>query len=268
MSEAVWMRPTKRVSQEKKFGLSGSTLKWIAVVTMLIDHVGAAVLLRVYRTNCFRLTTEGLRQLVLVYRVMRAIGRVAFPIYCFLLVEGFRRTGNALKYALRLFLFALISEIPFDLAFHSQILETEYQNVFFTLFFGLAAMIAADAICRRWLKEEWTLRYRILEMVVVGGCTAVAAGMAWLLRTDYSWKGVGCIMIMYLFRRNKTTQIAAGISSFLWENTAFLAFIPIALYNGKRGLKMKYFFYIFYPAHLLVLYFICRLLGIAECSAF
>ena len=105
-------------------GLSGSTLKLIAIVSMLIDHVAAAVIVRVLYAGHW---TEQLYQ---IYRVMRSVGRIAFPIFCFFLVEGFEHTRDRKKYALRLFLFALISEIPFDLAFSAEILEVQYQNVF------------------------------------------------------------------------------------------------------------------------------------------
>ena len=105
-------------------GLSGSTLKLIAIITMLIDHIGAAVIARLL------IAGQGSEMLYKIYYAMRAVGRVAFPIFCFLLVEGFFYTGSRKKYALRLFGFALLSEIPFDLAFSGKILEFGYQNVF------------------------------------------------------------------------------------------------------------------------------------------
>ena len=125
---------------EKKKGISGSTLKMIAIVTMLIDHIGAAVLARLLMVNGLgeldQTNTDAIMQwlsangaLYGTYTVMRMIGRVAFPIFCFLLVEGFLHTHDVKKYAMRLGLFALLSEIPFDLAFSSKILEFNYQNV-------------------------------------------------------------------------------------------------------------------------------------------
>lgn len=123
-------------------GLSGSTLKLIAIITMLIDHIGAAVIARLL------IAGQGSEMLYKIYYAMRAVGRVAFPIFCFLLVEGFFYTGSRKKYALRLFGFALLSEIPFDLAFSGKILEFGYQNVFFTLLIGLLTIMLFDAVVK------------------------------------------------------------------------------------------------------------------------
>lgn len=251
-----------------KKGISGSTLKLIAVITMLIDHIGAAVMGRmVLIRNGATAENPWITSLVydeytIAYMVMRYIGRIAFPIYCFLLVEGFQRTHNKWKYAFRLGVFAMLSEIPFDLAFNSKVLEFEYQNVFLTLLFGLFAMIAVDFIERReWVAGNY-LWNEAVKWILGILSVAVFAGVAKLMRTDYDAIGVGCIMLLYLFRKNKTTQIIVGCVSFLWELTAPLAFIPIAFYNGKRGLKLKYLFYVFYPLHLLILYLICHGMGI------
>ena len=251
---------------EYKKGISGSTLKIVAIITMLIDHIGAAVLGRllviqgindidVTSTTAVTQWLSSNQDLYMTYTVMRMIGRVSFPIFCFLLVEGFLHTHDVKKYALRLGMFAFISEIPFDLAFSSKILEFQYQNVFFTLFIGLLTMIAFHALEE---KTEWNNAVR-----VIGYALVLIAGMAaaYLLRTDYAEKGVLCIMVLYIFRKKKSWQILAGCASFFWETPALFAFLPIALYNGTRGMKMKYFFYIFYPAHLLVLYAICCLMG-------
>ena len=176
-------------------------------------------------------------------------------------VEGFLHTHDVKKYAMRLGLFALLSEIPFDLAFSSKILEFNYQNVFFTLFIGLLTMIAYRAVEE---KEEWNQALKVILYILI-----VAAGMAlaYFLKTDYAEKGVFCIMVLYIFRKKKMWQLIAGCASFIWETPALFGFIPIAFYNGTRGWKMKYFFYIFYPAHLLILYLLCYFMGISGYSA-
>ena len=258
--------------EQKSRGLSGSTLKLIAVVTMLIDHVGAAVVWRLIRFNADKngmvgmLPYDGLMQ---CYTIMRYIGRIAFPIYCFLLVEGFQKTRNKTKYVLRLGVFALISEIPFDLAFSSRVLEFDYQNVFFTLFIGLLTMIVMEKVQLRLDRAAIKMGDTLMIVQYLFKLAVLAAGalLAETMHTDYGAVGVICILVLYFFRGNKVAQIAAGCCAFLWEWTAPLAFIPIGFYNGKRGLKLKYFFYLFYPLHLLILYLICVGLGISGYSA-
>lgn len=229
-------------------GISGSTLKIIAMISMLTDHTAAVLLEDILAGG---LLTE--QQGYAVYGIMRRlIGRLAFPVFCFLLVEGFEKTGNKRKYAGRLFLFALISEIPFNLAFYGSIWEIRYQNIFFTLGLGLFMMIGMETIkkkCRR-------LWFVLFGEAVLFFITALAAQ---LIHCDYGAKGIAAIALLYIFRRNKAEQLLAGCIAFLWEITAPLAFIPIAFYNGSRGLKLKYAFYVFYPAHLLLLYVISRI---------
>ena len=139
--------------------------------------------------------------------------------------------------------------------------EFNYQNVFFTLFIGLLTMIAYRAVEE---KEEWGQAWKVILYILI-----VAAGMAlaYFLKTDYAEKGVFCIMVLYIFRKKKMWQLIAGCASFIWETPALFGFIPIAFYNGTRGWKMKYFFYIFYPAHLLILYLLCYFMGISGYSA-
>lgn len=240
--------------EERKRGISGSSLKLIAVATMLIDHIAATVLARFLIIGGGEVSA-GWYQL---YQAMRSVGRIAFPIYCFLLVEGFVHTGSRKKYALRLFLFALASELPFDLAFSGTAPEFGYQNVFFTLFLGLVTIMLLWEVEK---KQEWRTGLRIFLFAVI-----ILAGMAaaYALKTDYSYYGVMCIVVLYLFRGRRLPQVLAGAASFFWwESPAVLAFIPIYFYNGKRGWNIKYFFYLFYPVHLLVLYFICVALGTA-----
>lgn len=259
--------------EKKKRGISGSTVKLIAIVSMLIDHIGAGILGRLLVKAGF-LEVMGSGDLNAImqwmmnnaalyysYSAMRMIGRLGFPIFCFLLVEGFQRTRDVRKYALRLGAFALVSEIPFDLCFSGKVLETGYQNVFFTLFLGLLTMVAFDWIAKR----EWAANKnlnRVVKVVFSAVALAVGAGVAHFLKTDYAATGVLCIMALYLFRKKKPFQIAAGCIAFLWEVTAPLAFIPIGFYNGERGLKLKYFFYAFYPVHLLLIWLVTMVMGL------
>lgn len=250
--------------EEKKFGLTGSTLKWIAIVTMLIDHIGASILTKklLYmgdNPEAFGGVTpqfiEQYNNLYYVMRVTRTIGRIAFPIFCFLLVEGFLRTKNFRKYFLRMASFALLAEIPFDLVFATSPVFWGYQNVMITLLIGMLTMYGC-----RVLEEK--IPNKVGQFVAWGGCFALGAIVAELLKTDYGAKGIIPIMVLYLLRHFKLYQMIGGALSFIWEIPAPLSFLFIGFYNGKRGMKMKYFFYLFYPLHLIILYLICYAMGL------
>ena len=253
-----------------KRGLSRSALKLIAMSTMLIDHIGAVVLypILVQTAQTGQGWVQHWSELVDLYTVMRQIGRVAFPIFCFQLVEGFQRTGNKYRYALRLFLFALISEIPFDLALEGVMLETGYQNVMFTLFFGLLVMITCDKLENLERNGKKMNKWFLLGLEII----VVYVGMkaADFMNTDYAGFGVLCISVLYYFRHNRTWQLIQGSVAFIAgeqilmgtssELLAPLGFIPVALYHGDRGARLKYLYYFFYPMHLIVLYGIRMLL--------
>lgn len=313
-------------------GISGSTIKIIAVAAMLIDHIAAAVLMRQIMTRGYMeaagtgnladmmnwLMENGM--LFYVYSAMRMIGRLGFPIFCFLLVEGFQRTRNVKKYALRLAAFALISEIPFDLAFKGEFFYLGYQNVYFTLLFGLLALCGIDWLSKHELSKPVRIMFTVtgvfspgvylmaetygmfkkdLKMLLFTGILgALLAGVALLIyrkvrggertqrfcaeltvlvfcmcvaqafMTDYGGMGVLTIGVMYFYRKKKVISALAGCIVLtvmsVSEITAFFVLIPIALYNGSRGLKMKYFFYAFYPVHLALLYLVSVWLGLAQ----
>ena len=246
-------------------GISGYWLKMIAVITMLIDHSAATILERILVQmpswapvtvdNCYRLDL-----------LLRGIGRMAFPIYCFLLVEGFQYTHSRRKYAFRLFAFALISEVPFDMALNQSVLELSYNNVFFTLFLGLLVIMAADWVMERFSSDNLTSEIgRITLLVVIGmvGCTLAS----YVISCDYGASGVIAIYIMYLLRSKRElgfalAVVSLGVFSGELELLALLMLIPLHFYNGTRGKQHKYFFYAFYPLHLLLLALIAWGLGL------
>lgn len=247
-------------------GIAGSSLKLIAIITMLIDHMAAVVLEKLIIANKLEtakgwvasLSETDIEKLSYLYYIMRGIGRIAFPIFCFLLVEGFIHTKNVWKYALRLSVFVLISEIPFDLALYNKLFYFNSQNVFFTLLIGLLTLIGLKIISEK-------MSANTIVMIMANAIVIVAGvALAELLKTDYSGMGIMTIVIMYILKRSNIVSMLGGCTLLAvmnyFEIPGFLALIPAWLYNGKRGLKLKYIFYVFYPAHLLLLYYACYLL--------
>ncbi len=227
-------------------GLSGSQIKLIAVISMLIDHIGATIIeVGILRSGYLE---PELRTLwINIYFATRTIGRMAFPIYCFLLVEGFQHTKNWKKYALRLGMFALISEIPFNLMIEQKLIYMESQNVFFTLFLGVILLGMMQKI-----------NNQVLQLFLVAGICALAI----VLRTDYSYWGIILICIYYNLRNNRKLQVFAGyiwqqfsVNHILYKLGLVAGFACLMLYNGERGKnRFPLFFYWFYPIHMLVLY--------------
>lgn len=207
-----------------------SVLKWIAVLTMVIDHVGAIL----FPDQIW----------------MRVIGRVAFPIYAYCLAEGFRYTSDYRRYLGRLALFAILSEIPFDLAFYGVPFSFAHQNVFFTLTLGLILL--------------WVLERCREQLLLCAGAFAVLCFLAQALHMDYGAGGLLMVFAFYLARQGTSPWIGWGIFVFInlfgyaggvqWA--AILALLPIGLYSGKAGKRKQRFFYWIYPLHLLLLWVI------------
>ncbi len=223
--------------------IDGGTLKIIAALIMLIDHIGASVLL--FLPKIIEIPEEYYALWRSTYIISRNIGRSAFIIFCFFIVEGFFHTHDRVKYAMRLFLFALISQYPFELAVFRDY-RWQHTNVFFTLLFGLFAI---------WGMEEAKKRIGNVFLSISAGAVGVAvccAG-AHLLETDYSYRGVMLIVILYVFRTRPIGRSIVGYLYFLWEPYCLPGFLILHLYNGERGKAGKYLFYLFYPAHLFIL---------------
>ncbi len=255
-------------------GISGYWLKMIAVITMLIDHTTASILERMLQImpDWGPITMSNWENWYRLDRVLRGVGRMAFPIYCFLLVEGFTYTHSKAKYALRLFLFALISEIPFDMALFKSFCDWNHNNVFFTLFIGLLTIWASDALLS-YMAEHLEqglspvlygiLRILLIFFILLAGCFLAQ----YVFRCDYGASGICAIYILYMSRNQRMTGFALavfslGMLSGMIEFAAFLMLIPMHFYNGTRGKQHKYFFYAFYPVHLLILAIICQLIGL------
>lgn len=220
--------------------MSSFSLKLIAIMIMLVDHVGAIIF------------PEAI--------ILRIIGRLAFPIFAFLIVEGFEHTSNVAKYASRLAAFAVISEIPYDLAFSKKLFDFSSQNVFITLFIGLLTL---------YLYKKYKDNSILALIIILTGLSTAS-----LLLSDYSGYGVFLILMFYIFKNNKA-MIFVSVLVFniliiafstaplnsAWryiELFSILSVLIIFSYNNKKGKNLKYLFYIFYPAHLLILFAISQ----------
>jgi len=234
---------------QKKF-LPQEALKLIACVTMFIDHFGHAIV-----------PSLPVPYMVDLYYACRIIGRIAFPIYCFLLVEGMRHTRNPYKYILRLAIGILLAELPFDILFEGGV-SWASQSVMVTLTLGAIMLLCMKKTEKDWLKLLIAVLFAIL---------------AELAKSDYGGWGIAMIAVFALFDRLPVQIIGLLLVNYLMDSLpvpflgitlpiqlyAVVAMIPIALYSGKKLTQSKalqWGFYLFYPVHLLVLWMILLLL--------
>lgn len=205
------------------------------------------------------------------------LSRFSFILFAFFISEGMIYTRNRITYLKNLFLFALLSEIPFDLCLFDSFFHWEYQNVIFTLFLGAFAIFLSDIYGKNSSSK----------VIILLSCSLISI----FLHTDYSFTGVFLIYCFYVFRNNKKERLvfpfaiylilifmkrffayySPGINEsilfsavqneFSKEAHCLIAFPLIALYNGKRGNKIsKWIFYIAYPAHIILLRFLIELI--------
>lgn len=266
------------MKQNNKNNLTGAVLKRTACLTMFIDHFFAVLFLGYM--NLHPVNGGWDSRLKLIYRAGRAVGRVSFVLFAFLIVEGFLHTKSRAKYLLRLGLFALLSEIPFDLAFSGELIDWTGQNIYWTLFLGVLVLTLWERLgeCRGTF-------FQIARVgVLLAGCS-----VAFLFSTDYRYMGILLIFTFYLTRdKGLPAQIfTAGFvmlfgiwsanciryadrftAAYLFRTSlremyGLFAFFLIGYYNGERGKQLpKFFYYGFYPVHLFLLYGIARLTGI------
>lgn len=265
---------------EKFQKINGHTLKIIACISMLIDHIAAGIIVPVAGEGIVpkNISFDTLNQ---IYLWMRYIGRTAFPIFCFLLVEGFFHTKSRLRYAISLLIFAFVSEVPYDVIFHSEeevlninIFEvisanrqifSEQCNVYFTLFFGLITIWAIDR-CARLFKDSEFPYY--LNIIPLAAFTSLSCFITYKINSDYDFRGILLIVIFYVLRNYQYLDLLGGymsICSYSIESASFPGFILMALYNHQRGRNIghfKYIFYVFYPLHMILIYiFRCIVYG-------
>ncbi len=245
----------KDISTQRKFGLSRSDLKIITMALMVLDH--------------------SYNMLFPDLDILKIVGRISFPIFCYLTVEGFRHTSNVKKYMLRLFIFGIISEIPFNLLVGWDLRYGSAQNVMWTLLIGVMVLYGFEK-CKRFNNLVMTFLVTLIA--------ALGLGLADFLRTDYGGFGVLQIIVFYIFydkveysklgqligigvinghllsgRRMNLGFIGMPDIAFSRQIFGVLSLPIIWLYNGEKGIDSKVFNYIcywFYPAHIMILAFI------------
>lgn len=245
-----------------KRGLSQEWLKIIACVTMLIDHVGATVVYDMYLNAGAAAQAQ---MLFKIYLLMRIIGRVSFPIYCFLLAEGVSHTRNPKRYVIRLAVGAVLSEIPFDLALFGAF-SWRYQSVMLTLLLGFFALetmkkcpnillkvlaVIPFALLAEWMNTDYG-GMGVVLIAVFALCRDLPRGKLWCL--------VGTAAVLYLMP-SASVQITKYLRLPL-ELFALVAMIPIHFYSGRKATASKavqWGFYLFYPVHLALLWIVSNL---------
>ena len=229
--------------------VDGFWLKVVALVTMTVDHTAAAL--------------NKMGQFGDWYWPMRYIGRAAFPIYCFLLVEGFRHTRSRWKYLLRLLALFAVSEPIYDLTLRGQLSDWSNQNVLLTLSLGLGTVWAME------LAGEWLAR-RESRLSSLGAFLCLPGlWLAEVLRADYGYGGVLLIVVLYVLYRWPLCRSCVAfpvlcLSAGTVEKWAVFAFLLILLYSGERGRVqegrvVQYAFYFWYPLHLTAILLLARM---------
>ena len=240
----------------KKLSVSQEGLKLIASITMLIDHVGATLVYAMYLSAWNAGDYAVSNSLVPVYQAMRVIGRIAFPIYCFLLVEGFHHTRDVKKYISRLAVGMVLSEIPFDMAFSGYI-DWESSSVMVTLLLGCLMMLAMGRVKGFWkaavilpffLAAEW------LRTDYAGNGIAIIAMLALTrgLPREKLWRTLGFVVLLWFGAAVQVGPVEVPIELF-----GLAALVPIFAYDGRKLTRNKWVqwgFYLFYPVHLFVLW--------------
>lgn len=220
------------------------TLKIIAVICMFLDHVKYAIPI-----------TDG--------KVTEYLGRIAFPIFAFLISEGFIHTHSKPRYMLRMLIFAIISQIPFHLLAHNLARSKATLNVMFTFEYALIGLYILDFF------KNYNGFPKLLNYAFIIASLSMILFVVYFVHPDYSWYGVSLVWIFYLFKKSKILTtfsfIVINILYYLVRGADLNEYYPlilfsclpivfILLYNGEKGKSLKYFFYLFYPVHMLILY--------------
>ena len=229
------------------------TIKWIAMGTMLIDHTRYLI-------------PKSSGPVIALRSALNCVGRLSFPLLAYILADGFLRTNSKEKYFLRLLIFALISEVPFDMLKVERYFSFAQQSVMFTLLFAFAAMWTVDLL----RNAAWFEKRRVFRYFCEFAACAIVIAAGYFVHTDYGAFGVAMVLFNFygmLFYKNKPeyarfrTDLVAFAGSICLllvfaeeELLALLGIVPLWFFKGKDGAKIpKAVGYGFYPIHLLVI---------------
>lgn len=232
MTETVTQKSSKL---DKIRILSGAQLKYIAFLSMLIDHVNKALI--------YPNLNGGI--LLHISDLFDILGRIAFPLFAFFIVEGYFKTRNRKKYLLNLLIFGVISEVPFDMFTSATFFNPRFNNVMFSLTLCLITIWIIDVLKTKMPRILWYF----ISLIIV----AVMCLVAMFLAVDYDYHAIIIVYLLYVLYNKPVLSVILGYLSIIKELWAFLGFGFILMYNGERGKQSKILNYCFYPVHLLIL---------------
>lgn len=219
--------------------LNGAQLKYIAFGSMLIDHINKALIWP---------NLDGGGALLFISSIFDVIGRIAFPLFSFFIVEGFFRTHDRKKYLLHLLFFAVISEIPYDMFSSKVILEFRLNNVLFSLALSLITIWILDEFRKRYedkLGKFWIL-ISIPLLIIMFFLSNFVSG-------DYDFHAIMTAFVFYMLYERPVAGAICAYLTIVKEVWSILGFGLTVMYNGKKGKQNKIFNYLFYPVHLFIL---------------
>lgn len=225
--------------------ISGNALKLFALLCMTVDHIGV--------------------HLISEYEPIRIIGRLAFPIFAYMIAEGCKYTKRKLKYFLTIFIEGVILQI-----FIFLMSDSTHMNVLITFSLSIGLIYAFDYSLRSENNYNWVIPLTGIIFVMII-CSELPEGfLSEYFHIDYGFFGVMLPVMVYIFD-NKLLKLLMFTSGLVFLSMSLapiqwwclLSVIPIALYSGKRGkLKIKYLFHIYYPLHIVIILAIKELLGV------
>ncbi|MBR1455194.1 MAG: hypothetical protein IJ593_11240 [Lachnospiraceae bacterium] len=241
----------------KEIGFSRNFLMLLAMFAMLIDHTALTLIINGklygYDASLYNnaIELESAKVWIYLSAIMRSFGRISYPLFALLLVEGFRKTSNLFKYFLRVLLLAFISEIPYDLMVFNEFMTARcftIQNVVFTFVIAILMLSLIRLI------SSWPVFFTLIPVVIAGFAV-------YFLKSDYGVPGIILIYVLYIMRNDLNLKcLFALVITFLmsfenYHGAGALSVFFIYFYDGKKGiLDLKRINYIFYPLHMIILY--------------